>query len=53
MQAPGVGCGVIELQRDVRANHGEIAERTAERRGLGGGRPTGTKHRLQGAIPLE
>jgi hypothetical protein len=42
VRVPGDGWGVIELQRDVRANHREIAERTAERRGLGGGgRPAG------------
>jgi hypothetical protein len=26
MQTAGIGCGVIELKRHVRAYHGEIAE---------------------------
>jgi hypothetical protein len=32
VQAAGVGGGVIELQRHVGADHGEIAQRAAKRR---------------------
>ena len=47
------GRSVIELQGDVRANHGEITERAAERRRLSGGRrPAGAKHRSHG-VPSE
>ncbi len=49
VDAAGVDCCVIELQGDVRANHGQITERAAERRRLsGGGRPAGAKHQFHG-----